>query len=65
MVEHIIYREFSTVPYTYKFSVYRNLFFFSFLSLSRSFQVKLGLYLSLISRVRHIQNGGAVPALPV
>lgn len=64
MVEHIIYREFSTVLYTYKFSVYRNLFFF-FLSLSRSFQVKLGLYLSLISRVRHIQNGGAVPTLPV
>ncbi|KAI4575339.1 hypothetical protein MJG53_011542 [Ovis ammon polii x Ovis aries] len=26
-----------------------------------SFQVKLGLYLSLISRVRHIQNGASVP----
>ena len=33
MVEHIIYREFSTAPYTYRFSVYRNYFFF-FLSLS-------------------------------
>ena len=63
MVEHIIYREFSTAPYTYRFSVYRNDFFS--LSLSRSLQIKLGLYLPLISRVRHIQDGGGVPTLHV
>ena len=62
MVEHIIYREFSTAPYTYRFSVYRNYFF---LSLSKSLQIKLGLYLPLISRVRHIQDGGGVPTLHV